>query len=1099
MNITIKILFLLILTNKITAQNTICADEKPLNIQILDKYGFVKTSNFCQGEEVTFKVEGNFDRYIWGINNDNSDLNRAYFYEPTLKIKLPYYQAHITISTYKKGDACYGKGSKSINDFITTQRNLIVADSAFVGEEIIISTNFHNFDDILYTPYDTLFNFSGFEKINFQANQAGTYKLVNERINNKCGNHDLEKTVYLTNNIAQTTLEITNATNNKLCEGWLLEIGLKPVNLKIKNPNYTVYISSSPNFIKDNYYERLAYITTENGLIVKPDYNLSGKYLFVREQYSGVYSNVIGPFKPADKTKATAENLEILQYPQTILSQGDSTIYHIKSNLNAKIFWMDNSNIINQQADKLTIKRNGYFWPIFTYDGECVSFGNNYKALYVSDFESIIPSISVSKSCEKKNYLKLDLRAAAQFRDTEIKTKLKIRWFRNGIFLKETQELEFIATQLGNYHCEVWDLEKMIESNKVFVKDFNKDIATVKVFGYPLGSNICANADFAAKLYTDAYNYTLSNSNNFQEVVRIKATDSLYIFNWFIDNELQTNHSPKLELPASKDKFSLKLMVNDGECNYISAPQIIQTKNITLLFFKPKYEFCENNIGEILAPIDESIGTGNAYGTFEWYKDGKLFLTKFADFTASINDINLKTKEPGTYFLVRKTVLKSDPSINCTITSNPFEIILKKNLSIKSDQYLKRLCPTDPLLGLRLPNTNFEKIEWFFNDKLVVDQTLNYSTNRDSTYLQLNTAGSYFAKITYPNDCIATSEVLNFDGTNDFEIIKTGMNEAYCKGDEIMPSNFYELRNIPFEYTWQRDSLFVSINQQIIPQKSGTYQLTAKHSNGNCTLKSKPIKISLPNTNYDLSLKDSTSLCIGSKLAVNLLDSMANILTWFNENKSIESADTINIKTKGTYQAFFNNANCPNDYHFSNTLKVTEIPTPTATISGSKTFNYGQSAELKIELTSNPPWQIKLNTGEDFTIEKSPYLLTVRPLNDTKYTLNSVKNICGLGAVSGDAVVRVVVLGDELAIKESAINVFPNPSSDAINIEFPKNTIDNATIELVDILGNIVKKQKFEHKFKNTNQLNISELPAGLYQLNIFSNQKIIHRKIIKD
>ena len=1081
-----KILYLLVFllqlfSIKLLGQTDPCTDQKPLKINIYDRFGFEKITNFCQGEEVTFKVEGDFDRYIWGVNNSNSDLNRAYSYEPNLKIKLPNNQIHITISTFKKGDECYSNGSKLINNFITTERRLIIADSAFVGEEIVISTNYHIPDDILFTPFDTVFNFSGFRKINFQAIHQGRYKLVNERINNSCGNHDLEKSLYLTENNAPTLIELSGPANLNHCDGWLMEIGLKPTNLKIKNPEYIVYLSGSPTIIKDSYYEQLATISTEKGLILKPNYNLAGNYLFVREQLSGVYSNVIGPFKSVEKTTATNANLEIIQYPQTIIGNGDSTSYQIKTDLNTKVYWMNNSNIINEQTTNFKIKAAGYYWPVFTYEGECVRFDSKYKAVYVSDFENLTPKLSILKSCEKKNYLKLDL-GVGQWNDANINTKLKIRWLKDGKLDEENDHLEFATDELGKYSCEILYKNQIIESNILQVNDFNRNLAKVYVNGYPNIYNVCSMADLITKTFTNAYSYSINN-------VQIKNTDTLYNFSWFIDNELQSNHSTQLIPPTNKNQFSLKLMVNDGECNYFSYPQLIKTKEITLSFFEPKYEFCEGSVAEIYAPIDENVYTGNGTALYNWYKDGRLFQSKKADFNSGHMDINLKATESGVYNLT--TIFLAD---SCTIKREPFEIVFKKNITIKSDQYLKRLCPTDPLLELKLPRTDFEKIEWYHNNSLVTDQPLNYS------YLQLNTPGQYFAKITYPNECTATSEILDFDGTNDFEIIKSTTNDFFCKDDYLQPGKFYETSQIPFEFTWLMDSTYVSSNYQFKPTKSGTYRVIAKHTEGNCTLISKPLKVKLPNLNFSLSEKDSASFCANNMLKLSLIDSTSQILGWFTNGKSLTTNKILEVKKEGNYQALFNQAQCPADYYFSNSLKVSELAKATASISGSANIEYGKATDLKIDLTSNPPWQVKLNTGEEFTIQKSPHLLTVRPLTDVTFSIETVKNICGMGTSTGAATVKILVLADELNEAPMAdFKVFPIPVADEFELEIANSNEATCELNILNNLGQIVQR---ENLFSNQDifhkKLNISNLPNGIYHIQIKLGAKTLYKKIVK-
>lgn len=84
---------------------------------------------------------------------------------------------------------------------------------------------------------------------------------------------------------------------------------------------------------------------------------------------------------------------------------------------------------------------------------------------------------------------------------------------------------------------------------------------------------------------------------------------------------------------------------------------------------------------------------------------------------------------------------------------------------------------------------------------------------------------------------------------------------------------------------------------------------------------------------------------------------------------------------------------------------------------------------------------------------------------------------------------------------KNAINVYPNPSSDLMNIEFIENFeelfINN--IDIVDVLGRVVISKKIERNInKSTVVLDISSLKSGLYTL-LISNKNYSHtEKFIK-
>lgn len=76
----------------------------------------------------------------------------------------------------------------------------------------------------------------------------------------------------------------------------------------------------------------------------------------------------------------------------------------------------------------------------------------------------------------------------------------------------------------------------------------------------------------------------------------------------------------------------------------------------------------------------------------------------------------------------------------------------------------------------------------------------------------------------------------------------------------------------------------------------------------------------------------------------------------------------------------------------------------------------------------------------------------------------------------------------ENILLSSAISVYPNPATDIINVN---STIDINKIELFDLLGKQVISTK------ETEQINVSNLPVGVYLLKAFSKNGTITKKII--
>ncbi len=88
----------------------------------------------------------------------------------------------------------------------------------------------------------------------------------------------------------------------------------------------------------------------------------------------------------------------------------------------------------------------------------------------------------------------------------------------------------------------------------------------------------------------------------------------------------------------------------------------------------------------------------------------------------------------------------------------------------------------------------------------------------------------------------------------------------------------------------------------------------------------------------------------------------------------------------------------------------------------------------------------------------------------------------------------VSILDIETKEKET-INVYPNPAKDYINIDIEATNFNKGEIELFDMQGKLVKKDRL--KGKQGNRIDVSNLNAGAYTYNVSLNGKTISGKVI--
>jgi hypothetical protein len=78
--------------------------------------------------------------------------------------------------------------------------------------------------------------------------------------------------------------------------------------------------------------------------------------------------------------------------------------------------------------------------------------------------------------------------------------------------------------------------------------------------------------------------------------------------------------------------------------------------------------------------------------------------------------------------------------------------------------------------------------------------------------------------------------------------------------------------------------------------------------------------------------------------------------------------------------------------------------------------------------------------------------------------------------------------------KEKDLNVYPNPTSSQITIEFPNSINTKSLIELFDLTGKKVMSSKQTSQQKMI--VNLPHLPQGIYSLKVTANDKVYFEKV---
>jgi hypothetical protein len=297
-------------------------------------------------------------------------------------------------------------------------------------------------------------------------------------------------------------------------------------------------------------------------------------------------------------------------------------------------------------------------------------------------------------------------------------------------------------------------------------------------------------------------------------------------------------------------------------------------------------------------------------------------------------------------------------------------------------------------------------------------------------------------------------------------------------------------------YGWEKDNKasILANNAEVKAQEKGLYRVLFKREN--CSSYSNIVKLNHKDIPTAVSPLD-TSFCANGTIELKGQNVANTVYQWEKDENPIVSATTSNLKIAeiGKYRVLVKKDGCE---VYSKVANIAQKPATTALITGDKIINYADSSKVSIAFTSDAPWAFKFSDGKEYIATKSPFEVSVKPQFTTTYSLLEVKNICGIGTVSGTAKIEVIILSAEEE-KEFNIEVFPVPSSEMCNWKIQTTLPTIASVVLYDVLG-IVQHSQTSTTRKQIHEgiIDLTNLKIGTYYLKLQVGDKSVTRKVIK-
>jgi hypothetical protein len=286
-------------------------------------------------------------------------------------------------------------------------------------------------------------------------------------------------------------------------------------------------------------------------------------------------------------------------------------------------------------------------------------------------------------------------------------------------------------------------------------------------------------------------------------------------------------------------------------------------------------------------------------------------------------------------------------------------------------------------------------------------------------------------------------------------------------------------------YSWSNGN--TGANNQVNPTVPTTYTLYATDQYSCVNEKTVSVGISPPIT---VSVATTNSvICVGSSATLTGIG--GTTYTWLPSGQ-VGGSVVVSPSVNTTYSVTGFANGCSNNASF---IQFTQ-PTPTVNIIPSQTICIANNSPALFSLTVT-------SQGNSFLWMPGGYtqnnLFIQTPTVTTTYTVDVTSSI-GCKTTTYTTVTRDPCTGliDNTINANSAL-VYPNPTTDVINIVFVQNTGNNQnTIEIFDGSGRLVSRTNL---YNAENAIDVRELAKGLYTYKIVSADKnlVKYGKIVKE
>ena len=331
------------------------------------------------------------------------------------------------------------------------------------------------------------------------------------------------------------------------------------------------------------------------------------------------------------------------------------------------------------------------------------------------------------------------------------------------------------------------------------------------------------------------------------------------------------------------------------------------------------------------------------------------------------------------------------------------------------------------------------------------------------------TAGTYSVIVSDSNNCIASDTITIYQA--DSIVINSTDSNASCFGlyDGSISVDIISGGQSPFNYSVDNGATFVATNTFYNLAGDSAYYVVVQDNNG--CLASLQTTISEP-TEVTFTITATDASCYGycdGTATLNIMGGTpAYTQDWGGLNPNNLCAGLVNISVTDA-----------NGCIATNSVTINE-PTPVV-------VNISQSGDT-------------LDAGSGFTTYQwldanlNPIPGATSQLFRPSFAGNySVMVTDANGCTATSFPFNIII--DGLSEENIVFNIYPNPTKDILHIDYKGLQLNS--LLLFDMYGNVVLEDNVNFEGENKWQLNLRNLPKGMYLLQLISDEKIINHSVI--